>query len=144
MRWLTSRPETTTSHAIEEMLVALRRVARADVGPRLREEQDVAGKRLLGADDGGQRLVLHADEICGIDAYGTTLADDDRDDVADEPDDVVREEGPPHPLVDPGDGRRLERAQIDVRRREDLCRGKLPSSRDVDLQNSRMRVAGSG
>ncbi len=128
---------------IEEMLVALRRVARADVGPRLGEEQDVAGKRLLGADDGGQRLVLHADQICGIDAYVTTLADDDRDDVTDEPDDVVREEGPPHPLVDPGDGRRLERAQIDVRRREDLCRGKLQSSRGVDLQNPCMRIVGA-
>ena len=69
IRWLTSRPGDDDLTAIEEMLVALRRVARADIRPRLGEEQDVAGKRLLGADDGGQRVVVHADELGGIDAY---------------------------------------------------------------------------
>ena len=43
----------------------------------------------------------------------------------------------------PGMGGGWERAQIDVRRREDLCRGKLQSSRDVDLQNSCMRIVGA-
>ena len=142
MRWLTSRPDTTTSQASKSCLVALRRVAHADVRPGLGEEQHLARERLLGVDDDGQRLVVHEHELGGVDGFGSTLGDDDGDDVADEADDVAREERPPHPLVEPGNRRRLERAELDVRRGEDLRARAARSAAEASIP--RMRACAYG
>ena len=121
------------------MLVALRRVTHADVRPGVGEEQHIARESLLRVDGNGQRLEVHEDEPCGVDGFGSTPGDDDGDDVTDETHDVARQERAPHPLVEPGNRRRLERAQIDVLRRKDLCPGQLQRGRGVDLQDPRVR-----
>ena len=54
--------------AVEQRLVALRRVAHADVGACLGEEQHIAGERLLGVDCGRQRVVVDDHELGGVDA----------------------------------------------------------------------------
>ena len=86
--------------AVEQRLVALHRVARADVGARLGIEQHVPLERRAGIDHDGERVVVHGDELGGVDTRGARLADDDRDDVAHEADGAVGKERSPHPLVE--------------------------------------------
>ena len=57
--------------------------------PDVGEEQHIARESLLGVDDDRQRLEVHEHEPGGVDAFGSTLGDDDGDDVADETHDVV-------------------------------------------------------
>ncbi len=126
--------------AVEQGFVPFHRVARAHVRTRLGMEQHVALERRAGIDHDGERVVVHCDELGGVDTCTPRLADDDRDDVADEADDTVCEVRSAHPLVEARHRRRLEPAEVGVGGREDLHPRQRRYRRRVDLAESRMRV----
>ena len=126
--------------AVEQRLVALHRVAHADVGARFGEEQRVACERQLGVDRGRKRVVIHDDELSGVDAVCSRPRDNDGNDVTDEADDPVCQEGPPHPLIETRERRRLERAQTHVRCREHLRPRQSQGCRHVDAHDARVSI----
>ena len=96
--------------AVEERLVVLRAAARrGDVRADVREEQHLVLRRLVRVDDGRQRVVVDHHELGGVGARRAVLADDDRDDVADEANDVLRDERAAHRRLDARERRRPER-----------------------------------
>jgi hypothetical protein len=93
--------------------------AAGDVRPDLRVEEHLV---LCGVDRGdgeGQRVVLDRDELGGVGARSPVGAHDDRDDVADEANDVLGDDRTPHSLLEHRD-RRRSRRDVDVGAREDL------------------------
>ncbi len=111
--------------AVEQRLVRLDRMARADVRAGVGEEQHVSLERPRGVDHRGQRVVLDDDDLGGVDAVGAGLREHHGDDVPGEADDVPGEERSSHPLVETWERRRLERVKVDVGRREHLRSRKL-------------------
>ena len=104
---LTIVSETTTSQPVEELLVVVHAArAAGDVRPYFGEEKNLVLRRLDHVDDDRQRVVVHRDELGGVLARRAVLAQHDRDDVADEADDVLRDHRPPHPLLEDRDRRR--------------------------------------
>ena len=128
--------------AVEQRLVALR-----PDGSR-RRSCPVSGKRstsparaALGVDDDRQRVVVDDHELGGVDAVGAALGEDDGDDVADEADDLAREErAAPSAGRDPGSAAAGSAPRRDVRGREDLRPGHGRDRRGVDADDARVRV----
>jgi hypothetical protein len=92
---------------------------RRDVRAGVREDECLVLQRLLGIDDHRQRVVVDHHELRCVGARCAVLADDDRDDLADQSHDVLRDDGPPH-LLREAEGRRAEQRQVDVGGGEDL------------------------
>ena len=115
MRWLTSVPETVTSQPSKRSsaLAAGGCVPRGDVRPRSREEERLVLQRLLRVDHHRQRVVVDHDQLGRIGAGRAVVADDDREDLADEAHDVLRHHRPAHVLRE-AEGQRAERRQVDV------------------------------
>jgi hypothetical protein len=126
--------------AVEERLVVVGRAgAGGHVGARVREEQELVLRRLLRVDDDRQRVVVDEDELRRVDAGRPVLADHDRDDLADEADDVRRHRRPAHLRLQTGKRRRAERRQVDVGGGEDLHAGQLGGRRRVDAVDACVR-----
>ena len=90
MRWLTTVSETTTSHPANSPWSWSMRPARpAMFVPTSGKSSTSSFARLDRVDDDGQRVVVHRHELGGVLAGRPVLAQDDRDDVADEADDVL-------------------------------------------------------
>ena len=139
-RWLTRRPDTTASQPSKSDSSRSTRVARADVGACFGEEQHIAGEHLLGLDCGRERVVLHGHELSGVDAVRSGPGQDDGDDVADEADDLVCQEGSRHPLVETRERWWMVRAQANVLCREHLSARPGESFRHVDVQDARVGI----
>jgi hypothetical protein len=77
-----------------------------DVCPDVREEQQLVLCGLLRVEEHLQRLVLDGDELGRVHAGRAVVAEDDGHDVPHEPDDLLRDERPPQPLLEHGDRRR--------------------------------------
>ena len=121
MRWLTSVPETTTSHPSKSFSSCSGEPERAATFvPASGKRSTSSFAASCGLDDCGQRVVVDEDELGGVRAGGAVVADDDRDDVADEADAVGGERRAPHARVEPGERRRPERAEVQVGGREHL------------------------
>ena len=121
MRWLTSVSGDDGVAAVEEVLVVLGRAGAAgDVRADLREEQHLVLRGLRRPDDGRQRVVVDVHELGGVRAGGAARADHDRDDVADEANDVDGHERALHALLQAGERRRPERPHVDVGAGQDL------------------------
>ncbi len=128
--------------AVEEALVELSRIGLGevrDVRPELGEEQHLALERLLGGEHRRQRVVVDQHELGRVGAGRAVLADDDRDDLACEADDVLRDERPHHPGVDVPVGRGAERRRVDVGAREDPDVRERLRLRRVDARDPRVR-----
>ena len=128
--------------AVEEALVVLGRACAArDVRPDLGVEQHLVLRGVQRGDGDGQRVVLHRHELGGVGACGPVRAQDHRDDVADEANDVLRDDRPSHALLEHRD-RRRPRRDVDVGAREDLharkrlCRGCVDSG-DAGMREER-------
>ena len=107
--------------AVEERVVVLGRAGVArDVRPDLRVQQHLVLRGLQRVDDGRQRVVLDDDELRCVGAGGAILAQDDRDDVSDEANDVRGDERARHPLLEDRDGRGAHRTGVDVGAGQDL------------------------
>ena len=78
------------------------RDVRLDVG----EQQHLVLRRLPHVDEDGKRVVVDHHELRRVGARRAVVAEDDRDDVTDEADDVIRDERPPHALLEDGNRRR--------------------------------------
>ena len=123
--------------ALEEVVVAVRLVdARADVRARIGEEEDLVLGRLGRIDDGGKRVVVDVDELGGIGALRPRLGQDHGDDVAREANDVLREERPPHALLDARERRRAEGSELDVGRGEHLRAGQGQRGFGIDADHA--------
>ena len=84
MRWFTMISLTTTSQP-SKRCSSTGSPRRIDtLVPRPREQMTSSVERLLGIDDGGQRVVVDDDELGGVLALVALLGDDGDDGLADE------------------------------------------------------------
>ena len=115
------RPGDDDVAAVEEVLVVLRLAAacrRRSSPPRGRGAP--RRSRLLHVGDDRQRVVVDRHELGRVRTGGAVLADHDRDDLADEADDVRRDERTLHPGRHAERRRRRHGADVDVRAGQDL------------------------
>ena len=140
MRVLTIVSETTTSQPVEQVLVVLGGAGAAgDVRLQLGEEQHLVLRGLDGIDDDGQRVVVDDHELRRIRAGHAVLAQDDRDDVADEADDVLRDDRAPHTLLEHRNRRRPRRHAVQIGAGEDLHVRQRLRRGGVEAVNARVR-----
>ena len=134
-----ARLERTGRHALADDASRDHHVAAVEqpVDALLFAEADVrlVLERALGVDEGVQRLVVDEDELGGVGGAGSGLADDDGDDLAHVADDVGGQQRPRPAVVEPRPAHRRHRADVEIRRREDLRGGRG----GVDPCDARMR-----
>ena len=83
-RWFTRRSADDDLAAVEEVLVDRVAETHRHVRARGLVDEDLVLQRLLGIDDGGQRVVVDEDELGRVLALVALLGDDGDDGLADE------------------------------------------------------------
>ena len=140
MRWLTSVPETTTSQSSNSFSSWSGEPERAATFvPASGKSSTSSFAASSGLTTVGQRVVVDEDELRGVRAGCAVVADHDRDDVADEADDVLGDQRSPHRLVQPGERRRPERRKVEIGTRQDLHAREGLGGRDVDFGDAGVR-----
>jgi hypothetical protein len=139
-RWLPSTPETTRSQPSNSPSSSSSAPLRfATFEPRSGNSSTSSFTASSTERTAGSWVVVDQHELRRVEPGRAILGDDDRDDVACEPDDVPRHERPFHPRGDVPVRRRAERVRVDVRADEDLDVRELLGSRRVDRGYARMR-----